>query len=611
MDLIKEKLKNLPQKSGVYIMYDANGTIIYIGKARILKNRVSQYFQFSKSHPLKVMKMVEKIADFEYIITGSELDALSLESNLIKKHKPHYNILLKDDKSLPYIKINVNEKFPAVEITRKLKSDGAKYFGPYFAGLSVKDMSDIIAEVFPLRTCNLDLSKDVKGRRECLKYHLNKCTAPCTNRISSEDYKKDVDKVIDFLSGKDTVVKRVLKDKMLNFSESEQFEKATEMRDKLQMLEQKRYKLLTNLTKKIDMDLFGYFGGGEQSVICVLSVRSGKVVACKNFDIVDYSLSFADAVSAFIAQYYINAVVPENIIVQTLPDDINTLKEYLTNKRGLAVTIFTPVKGTKKELLDFALKNAQEYFDKNLQRIEQQEKLTYGAVESLKNDLQLKNLPVRIEGYDISNISGTNKVASMVVFVNGKSENSQYRRFKINTVEGANDFASMAEVINRRLKKLTEQDLSFGAKPSLILVDGGKGQLSFAYNELKNSGFDESIDLISLAKREEEVYKVGNELPIILPRSSYSLRLLQRVRDESHRFAITYHRKLRSNSALISELDKIPHIGAIRKKVLLEHFGTLEKIKSASVIDLYALDSISKKLATEIVSYFLAQDKKE
>lgn len=609
MNLIKEKLKNLPLKSGVYIMYDASGTIIYIGKARFLKNRVSQYFQSSKIHSLKVMKMVEKIADFEYIITDSELDALSLESNLIKKHKPHYNILLKDDKALPYIKINMNDKFPAVKIVRKLKSDGAKYFGPYFAGLSVKNITDIIAEVFPLKTCNLDLSKQVKERRECLKYHLNKCTAPCTGRISSADYKKNINKVIEFLSGKDTVVKRILKDKMLNFSESEQFEKATEMRDKLQMLEQKRFKLLTNLTKKVDMDLFAYYTGSEQSVICVLSVRGGKVVACKNFDIIDLCLNPAEAVSAFIAQYYLNAIVPENIVMQYSPDDYETLKDFLSLKRGLSVTITVPIKSTKKELLDFALKNAQEYFEKNLQRMQQQEALTYGAVESLKNDLHLNNLPVRIEGYDISNISGTNKVASMVVFINGKADNSQYRRFKINTVEGANDFASMAEVIKRRLKKLSEQDLSFGSKPSLILVDGGKGQLSFAYNELKKSEFDQSIDLVSLAKREEEIYKVGNELPIILPHSSYSLRLLQRVRDEAHRFAITYHRKLRSNNAFASELDKVPHIGAKRKKVLLEHFGSLSKIKQATVIELYGLEGISKKLATEIVAYFY-QDKK-
>lgn len=581
MKRIKEKLHKLPITSGVYLMKDIDGHIIYVGKAKNLKRRVSSYF-LNTEKTVKTDALVSHIYDFDYILTPSELDALALESTLIKKHQPFYNILLKDGKAYPYIRINTKEDYPAVEIVRKVKKDGAKYFGPYFAGISATELLKTIRLAFPLRQCKLNMKS--KQKRECLNYSLGLCLAPCTRRVTPEEYHKTLNDCIDFLKGKDSKVEKILTQKMLKASEMEQFESAILFRDRLQMVAKLKSKIIMQLGSTDEFDAISFVTNGENSAIAISVVRGGKMVGCETHTIFDHNLTSSEAITSFSVQYYgMSGIVPSQILVPTDFEDGKLLQQYLENLCGHKVEIIQPQIGTKAQILKNNLQNAFEQLEKQVDRDKYLHDFTLGACEQLKEKLNLCKIPHKIEGYDISNISGTNKVASMVVFIDGQPNKKLYRKFIIKTVDGADDFASMAEVLRRRLSDaLTKKDESFAELPDLIVVDGGKGQLSSACAILDEFPFN--IDIIALAKQEEEVFRRNESEPRILTRSSFALRLLQRVRDESHRFAITFHRNKRQK--ITSVLQNIDKVGAKTARALLLHFKSLDNIANASLAEL-------------------------
>ena len=604
---IRQKIKELPTDSGVYIMKNATGEIIYIGKAKNLKNRVSQYFRNSKDFPVKVKAMVSNIADFSYIVTNTELEALALENNLIKKHQPYYNILLKDDKSYPYIKLNLKSDFPKLEVTRTLRKDGAKYFGPYIAGMRANEIIKTLCYAYPLRTCNVKITKTPK--RPCLNYHLGLCSAPCAGKISKEDYKKLIDEVISFLNGHDDKVSKVLEQKMQSAAKAEQFETAIVLRDRLEMLKKLGRSTITYLNKYENLDVFAWATNGSLASLAVLLVRGGKSVGCETFHLIDVSLGMKESIEQFIPQYYLNARVPAEIVV---PCEINeVLNEWLNQQRqsGLGidgkgnVKITFAKKGEKAKLLEIAKKNAELALDKFVETEKRNYDYTSGAVDKLQEILKLKKRPRKMECYDISNISGVLSVASMVVFWEGKPDKAKYRRFRIKTVEGPNDFASMNEVLTRRFeesKKPNKDDESFSILPDLIVIDGGKGQLSSAYNAMLKCGVN--VPMIGLAKKEEEVFLPNQSEPIVLPRSHNSLKMLQRIRDESHRFAITYHRSLRNKTQSI--LHQIEGIGPTKTKLLIKYFKGIDKIKTATKDELRKVKSLTNKDIDNIYKFF-------
>ena len=607
MSLLEEKIKGLPLNPGVYIMRDKNGDVIYVGKAVVLKNRVSQYFQSSKKHP-KVQAMVDNVAVFDYIITLSEKDALSLENNLIKKYKPKYNILLKDDKTSPFIKIDMREEFPTVEVTRKVKKDGARYFGPYMNGIYVWDIVAVIRSAYGMRTCPKKLKK---GGRECLNYHIGLCSAPCTGRISKEEYARIVHSVTEFLMGRDDTATALIEEKMNKAAENEQFEQAIFYRDKLNMLSLLKERNLGDLSGVVSLDAFAHASNGEYGCVSVCLVRGDKMMGVRNFVIPDVSLSERDAIEGFMRQYYLssNVDLPPQICVpfDSGGEESDTLEQYLSSVKGCKTEIVTAKIGIKRKLIDTALENAEDYLVKSSEKVKREKDMTSGAAARLAEILGLKSAR-RMECYDISNISGVDKVASMVVFIDGKSQPSEYRRFKIKTVEGANDFMSMNEVIRRRFARAGESDSKFDSLPDLVVIDGGKGQLSAAYAAAMSEGYD--VPMVGLAKREEEIFTVFDDEPIVLGKASYPLRLLQRIRDEAHRFAITYHRNLRSKRYR-SRLEDIPNIGDKRRAVLLKRYKNLDNMKMASEEELASLDGMDARAAANVYEFLHGGEKDE
>ena len=599
MEVIREKLKLLPDNPGVYIMLDKYQSIIYVGKARVLKNRVRQYFHNSPK-PEKVMKMVENIADFNYIITNSEIDALALENNLIKKYKPKYNILLKDDKTYPYIKVNVKEDFPVFSITRKLRKDGAKYFGPYMGGINCKDILDTLQLSFNIRFCHTQVTS--KPKRECLNYHIARCTAPCAHRVNKEEYAQQVKKAINFLEGNYKEAENLLKTKMLSASECENFELALDYKNKLSMLSKLEAKRITSLSKFIDADIIAYASNGLYSAVNILVTRKGIMQGGNSFALDEAHMSDGEALTAFIVQYYSNHEIPSEIIVEDFCEK-ELLECYFKEKSEKSVEISFVKQGVKSQLLKMARKNAQEYLEKSIDKIKHRDDMTVNACNRLQTILNLKKYPRRMECYDISNVSGVDKVGSMVVFIDGEADRSSYRRFKIRTVEGANDFASLQEVLQRRLAKIGTKEEERFEKPDLIIIDGGKGQLSAVEEIFKRMNISD-IELVSLAKREEEVYTLYSEDSVKISHRDYSLKMLQRIRDEAHRFAITYFRNLHSKNSLSSVLSEIDGIGKAKRIALLERFGTIDKIMSASVEEFSQVNGISKKIAENIKKYF-------
>lgn len=596
MQRIKEKVHALPGLPGVYKMLDMYGNIIYVGKAKNLKNRVSSYFLNTVKLP-KVQTMVDNVFDFEYIITLSELEALNLESNLIHKYQPFYNILLKDGKAFPYIKIDYKSEYPVAVVTRKVLKDGAMYFGPYFNKINANTLYKIINNTFKLRDCNLNLSKPIK--RECLNYHIKTCLAPCTHKCTKEEYRKEVDRVINFLKGNLDEAKKILTDKMSAYADMEMFEKAIEIRDNINSINNIDAQNVTGLSREADLDIFGFAENGNSGVVSVACVRGTKMVGLTNYNVIDASLSKHDTLVNFITQYYMsNKVVPKGIVMEEVDENLASwLKEF----KGKTVTIYSGARGIYARLIKMANDNASEYLNKSIEKDKLYELKTMGAMKTLQNVCGLTCLPKRIEGYDISNLGGTNTVASMVVFINGVPAKKMYRKFKID-IPGQNDFRNMHDVLTRRFNELKKQkDISFSETPSLILIDGGIVQLTMANNAMKECGFD--IDMVSLAKKEEEIYLVSGD-KVILSKDNFALKLLQNVRDESHRFAITFQKNLRLITDLHSELEKIDLLGKNKANALFDYFKSIDNIKSASIDELCKVEGIGKVLAKNIYDYF-------
>lgn len=591
--ILEEKLKTLPTSSGVYIMLDEDGEIIYVGKARVLKNRVRQYFNNSPK-TVKVGAMVKKIHDFKYVITQNEVDALLLENNLIKTHKPYYNILLKDDKRYPYIRIDMREDYPRLELTRTLKGDGAKYFGPFMQGISVKEVIEIVNAVYPIRTCKKAIPSSRK-LRPCLNHHLGLCLAPCVGQVASKDYKKMLLDVIEFLRGRDEKVKRLLKEKMENSAERLDFESAIVYRRHLEALNKLYPDTVTALPRELSGEVFVIRTRGDKCAISVLRVRGGLVLGGDNYEISDFDEN--GALTSFVADFYTD-IDADTVIVEKERDG-SLLQEYF-DRLNKKCKVLIPQRGALKKLVGMAVSNAEDFIDKLLGE----------RAEAVKTDEALAEIgkalgippPTRMECYDVSHVSGTLKVASMVVFEGGKKASSEYRRFRIKTVEGSDDFACMAETLSRRIEKYHEKDASFSKKPDLIVIDGGKGQLSAVKEMVDKLGFE--VNLVGLAKREELLFKVGESEPIVMNKRSAGLMMLQRLRDEAHRFAITYHRKLRADNMTKSILSEIEGIGAKKIDILYRHFKSINALQSATLEELSAVKGISQRDAENIYSYF-------
>ncbi len=602
MDIIQDKIKRLPNDPGVYIMKDKDENIIYVGKAKNLKKRVSQYFLRKQEH-VKVQNMVKNVVDFDFFIVNNEVEALALENNLIKKHKPYYNILLKDSKTYAYIKVNMKQDFPRFEISRKLTKND-KYFGPYMAGVSARDVMGIMDYAFKLRKCKLPLAENKKPLKPCLFHEMHMCLAPCNQKVSKQDYMDEVNKAIRFLKGETKEVEQILKQKMILASNNENYEVALELREKLKMLEKLESRVITSLGSLVDYDVFNLVTSGDFSAMCVLNIRGGKLQGIQTFDILNF-LEIKEAYSQFIMQYYNThpMVADEIILPQTETEEIEL---FLENKYAKKITITKPkIDSVKFQLLTMAEKNARMHIEKNLDKTTKQRNASIGAINQLKKDLGLLHTPKRIECYDISHTHGTYTVASMVVLINGEKAPSMYRKFKIETVDFIDDFASMKEVLTRRMEKLNSDDVSFSSMPDLIIIDGGKGQLSSAVEIMEKYHF--TNDLISLAKREEEVFKPNRSVPYILARGSYSLRLIQLARDEAHRFAITFNRQLRAKGMFKGGLESIQGVGPSTRRALLRQFKTIENIRNATLEQLELTKGVKNPTAKIIFNHFRNQ----
>ena len=600
-EALAEKLKLLPDSPGVYIMKDVRGKIIYVGKAVVLKNRVRQYFQSSRSQAPKVRAMVSHIADFETIMTANEVESLILEANLIKKHRPRYNIRLKDDKSYPYVKVTVQEDFPRVFITRRVMHDGARYFGPYTNVTALRDSLKLLRRLFPLRTCR------IMPERPCLEYHIKRCLAPCVGKVSQEDYGAMIRAVLLFLEGRTDDVERALERRMQHAAQAYHFEIAARLRDQLAAVRAatQRQNIVTGAG---DQDAIGMARSSVGVCVQIFFIRSGKMIGREHFLLRgSEEESDVDVLRAFLEQYYNQATfVPREVLLpQVLADaDREVIQNWLSEKKGGGrVVLLTPQRGTKRDLIVMATGNAEKFLADEQTRQSLSDQQTLGAVEELGRYLGLEKAPYRMECFDISHNQGQETVASMVVFEGGLPKKSDYRRFKIKSAEGKpDDFLSMREVTTRRYVGLPEEEL-----PDLIVIDGGKGQLSSALEIIRMEAGHKNVPVVGLAKQFELIFTEGCPDPVELPRRSASLYLIQRIRDEAHRFAITFHRKLCGKRNLVSVLDHIVGVGPKRRQSLWTHFGTLDKIKAASIEELAAAPGMNRPAAEAVFHFFEAQ----
>ncbi|WP_273077504.1 excinuclease ABC subunit UvrC [Selenomonas felix] len=600
-DIVAEKLKLLPDSPGVYIMKDDHGKIIYVGKAIVLKNRVRQYFQSSRNHTPKVRAMVSHIADFETIMTANEVESLILEANLIKKHRPRYNIRLKDDKSYPYVKVTVQEEFSRVFITRRVLRDGARYFGPYTNVTALRDSLKLLRRLFPLRTCR------TMPERPCLEYHIKRCLAPCVGKVEAEDYRAMIRAVLLFLEGRTDDVERELEQRMNAAAEAYHFETAARLRDQLSAVRTaaERQNIVTGAG---DQDAVGMARSAAGVCVQIFFIRGGKMIGREHFLLRgSEEESDTDILRAFLEQYYNQATfVPREVLLPCAIDAAAqaTIEAWLAARKGGGkVALLTPQRGTKHDIVQMATGNAAKFLADEETRRSLLDAQTLGAVEELGRYLGLKHPPRRMECFDISHNQGQETVASMVVFEDGAPKKSDYRRFKIRSTEGKpDDFLSMREVTTRRYVGLPEEEL-----PDLIIIDGGKGQLSSALEIIRHAAGHKDVPVVGLAKQFELVFTEGNSEPVELPRRSQALYLIQRIRDEAHRFAITFHRKLRGKRNLVSVLDHIVGIGPKRRQNLRIHFGSLEKIKEASVEELAAAPGMNRTSAEAVRHFFDAQ----
>jgi len=618
---IDEELKKLPDQPGVYIMKDLTGEIIYVGKAISLRKRVRQYFQSSKNNTLKVNAMVKNIDEFEYIITDNEVEALILESNLIKKHKPKYNILLRDDKQYPYIKVTTNEKYPRVLKTRKIIKDGAKYFGPYTSINAVNDTLEIIKGLYPIRTCRLDFSNGTAKQRPCLNYYIGKCLAPCQGNVDEEKYKEMINEIVMFLNGKEDKLIELIEEKMRNSSKNLDFENAAKYRDKVNSLNHILEKQKIVSTTMVDQDIIGMVRGIDEVCIQVFFIRAGKVIGREHFILTSTDhLERHEVLGSFVKQFYMGAsYIPKEILIEEELEDVEVISEWLSEKRGTKVFIKIPKRGDKNQLMEMVRKNASDTLEQYGDKIKRRMVESEGAVKELAKILDLLEMPKRIEAYDISNIQGVESVGSMVVFENGLPKNGDYRRFKIRTIIGPNDYASMEEIIYRRFDRGIQEKNSmkeksmdlkgFSSFPNLIMIDGGKGQVNIAQRVLDELRIN--IPICGLVKDDHHktrgiIYK-GEE--IILKSNSSSFKLVTRIQDEAHRFAINYHRSLRDKRMFKSILDDINGIGDKRKKALLKALGSTDEIGKASIEELLDIEGMNRASAEAVYHFFRSKGK--
>lgn len=618
-ETLQKKIKNLPNTPGVYIMRDKAGEVIYVGKALVLKNRVRSYFSKEAQKYAKVAAMVSHIADFEYIITDTELEALVLESNLVKKYRPHYNIMLKDDKHFPYVRVDLKEDFPRVTVVRSVKDDGAKYFGPFIAAHVIQDVLDDIYRLYPLRSCKNDIAAMIRrGERPCLNYEMGRCVGPCTGKISRDEYMELVNEVVAVVSGDKSSIRKELIRKMDEAAEGLNFEAAASLRDKIKLVDRIRERQKAGFPNLSDKDVFGLEIGAAVAVVQAFLFRDGKLNYAQKYyiDLQDGEVpeqaepptegaaprpeaipdESAEIMGTFLQQYYADkSGIPKQIYTLPGPMDAALLMQWLSEKKGSQVKIIQPVRGDNRKLAVLAQKNARDAIKLREGAQKQRDK----AAGDLAKALGLGRTLARIECYDISNTQGTDNVASMVVFTGGKPDKKQYRRFKIKSFEGANDFAAMNEVVTRRLLRGLQEDAGFTPLPDLIIIDGGKGQLSSAVDAAASVGLDD-LPIVSLAKREEEIFVPGLDESIHLKIGSPAFRLVTGIRDEAHRFAVDYHRKLREKRHHKSALDDIDGVGDSRKRTLLRHFGSLKKLKEADLEQIKAVKGIPKNVAEKV-----------
>ncbi len=614
---IEEELKKLPAQPGVYIMHDATDQIIYVGKAISLTNRVHQYFQSSRNKTAKIQKMVSKIAWFEYIVTDSELEALVLECNLIKEHQPRYNTMLKDDKAYPYIKVTVTEDFPRILFARTMKKDKNKYFGPYTSAGAVKDTIDLIHKLYKIRTCNRNLPKDIGKDRPCLNYHIKQCDAPCQGYISKEQYAESVNQALEFLNGRYDGVLKMLEKKMMDASDAMDFEKAIEYRDLLENVKKVAQKQKITSSSMEDRDIIAMAKDETDAVVQVFFVREGKLIGREHFHVtVGADEGQKEILTSFVKQFYSGTpFVPRELWVQTELDDAEIIASWLELKRGQKVKLVVPQKGEKERLVELAEKNAKLVLSQDKEKIKREELRTIGAMNQIGALIGLERVR-RVEAYDISNTSGMESVGSMIVYEDGKPKRSDYRKFKIQTVKGPNDYASMREVLTRRFSHGLEEartleekgmDTSFGSFtrfPDLLMMDGGRGQVNIALEVLDELGLE--IPVCGMVKddnhRTRGLYYNNVEVPI--DRHSEGFRLITRIQDEAHRFAIEYHRSLRAKGQVKSILDDIPDIGPARRKALMRQFQSLEAVKEATLEELMEVPGMNRKSAESVYQFF-------
>ncbi len=614
---IEEELKKLPDKPGVYIMHDAADDIIYVGKAVNLKNRVRQYFRPSHDEGPKKAKMVTQIRRFEYIITDSELEALVLECNLIKEHRPKYNTMLRDDKTYPYIKVTLGEDFPRVLFSRLIKKDRSKYFGPYTSAGAVKDTIELIQKMYQIRTCSRNLPRDIGKERPCLNYHIKKCNAPCQGYISKEEYRKSIDMVLSFLNGNYQPVLKDLEAKMMQASGQMEFERAIEYRELLNSVKQIAQKQKITSFDGEDKDIIALANDERDAVVQVFFIRGGKLIGREHFYVrVAAEDSESQVLTTFVKQFYSGTpFLPKEVMLSAEIEDISVIEEWLSGKRGAKVYIRVPQKGMKEKLVELAKKNAELVLSQDRERIKREEGRTIGALKEIEKLLDMQGLN-RIEAYDISNISGFQTVGSMIVYEKGKPCRSDYRKFRLKTIQGPDDYASMHEVLTRRFlhgmeekKELKEKQMgeefgSFTRFPDLIMMDGGKGQVNIALQVLSELRLD--IPVCGMVKddnhRTRGLYYNNIEIPI--ERTSEGFKLITRIQDEAHRFAIEYHRSLRSKVQVHSVLDDIEGIGETRRKALMRRFKSIEKIKDASIEELKETESMNERAAEAVFSFF-------
>jgi excinuclease ABC subunit C len=604
--IIEEKLRLLPSAPGVYKMFNAAGEVIYVGKAVSLKNRVRQYFQSSKNHTPKVRAMVSHIADFETLRTANETEALTLESNLIKQFKPRYNILLKDDKHFPYVRIDYRQDFPRVEIVRRVQNDGARYLGPFLSGIALRDGMNVVREHFPVRHCRKDLKKAMARReRPCLMYHVGKCCAPCSGNVSRAEYHAMLDEISAFLTGHTERVLRELNERMQQAAESLQFERAAALRDSIRAVETLRDKQAAIGTHKDMMDVFALGRLDESVLVFALFVRDGKVIGTEKFRMgAGDGETEEEILAAFLKQYYLEAAAfPPEILLYSDAADMEIIAAWLSERARRRVWLHRPQRGAKAKLAELAHRNCVDALEKDAALQRRAWERGEGALAELSGLLGLETVPERLECFDNSHIQGRDTVSSMVVFTNGQPDRKAYRRFRIRAEAGGDDLVAMREALTRRFARFASGDAGFDRLPDLLVIDGGRTQLDVAIEALAEAGLS-FVPVIGLAEAHELIYQPGEEQPLALPYNSAALHLLERLRDEAHRFAVSYHRSLRQKNALFSILDQIDGIGDRRKRALFDAFVTLDAMKAATVEQLAAVPAMTHATAEAVYAYF-------